>query len=169
MKDEYFTSLFLKYKNRGLLVDSNILLLYFIGKYSQALITEFKRTRQYTKDDFYMILNIFSYFKKIVTTPNILTEISNLSNQLTGRVRSEFYIEFRKQFMILSERYLPSQEVSESRYFPSFGLTDSVIIEAAKDNYLVLTDEAQLYRSLLKEGIDAININHLRAARWFSK
>ena len=169
MIDEYFSSIFLKYKRKGVLIDSNLLLLYFIGKYSPEMISKFKRTMKYTKDDFYLMTTILEYFNKIVTMPNILTEVSNLSNQLPKARRIDFYEEFREQMTVLFEQYVTSKEASDVNHFTTLGLTDSVILKAAKGKYLVLTDEIQLYNILLRQDIDVININHLRAARWFSK
>ncbi len=74
-----------KYKTKGLLIDSNLLLLYFIGSYNIDLITSYKRTKKYTREDFYTLKDFTNSFNKLVTTPNILTEVSNLSTQLNEK------------------------------------------------------------------------------------
>lgn len=51
-----------KYKNKGALIDSNLLLLYFVGKYEPNLISSYKRTKIYTLQDYRLIDNIVSYF-----------------------------------------------------------------------------------------------------------
>ena len=78
----YAEQLLVRYRSRGVLVDTNLLLLYFVGLYNPSLIPQFKRTRIFTVNDFDVLQNFIALFSKVVTTPDILTEVSNLSNQL---------------------------------------------------------------------------------------
>lgn len=156
-----------KYKNKGALIDSNLLLLYFVCKYEPNLISSYKRTKIYTLQDYRLIDNIVSYFSKIVTTPNILTEVSNLSTQLPDSKRYDYFREFRNQVSLITESYVASSRACSNDYFSSIGLTDSAIVELAKNNYLVFTDDFRLVGLLRKTGVDAVNINHLRSLEWF--
>jgi len=167
MKDGYFTDQFVRYKSKGVLIDSNLLLLYVVGKYSPEKIAKFKRTSVYTVDDYLILEKIVRFFKMVVTTPNILTEVSNLARQLPEWIRKDYFDEFRKEIVVLNEEYIESRVVCNIEQFPKLGLTDGGIIEAARGNYLVLTDDFPLYNTLLNLDIDAVNINHIRAARWF--
>jgi hypothetical protein len=74
-----------RYKSRGILIDTNLLLLYFVGKYDPRRILSFGRTksRAFTLEDFKLLLVVFDYFDRVITTPNILTEVSNLSSKLS--------------------------------------------------------------------------------------
>ncbi len=80
-----------QYSPKGLLVDTNILLLYFVGQTNQERIQKFKRTQQFNLDDCELLVSILSKFSKIVTTPNILTEVSNLLNQLGEPERTQSF------------------------------------------------------------------------------
>ncbi len=168
MKDGYFTDQLVRYKSKGALIDSNLLLLYVVGKYSPEKIAKFKRTSVYTVDDYLFLEKVVRFFKMVVTTPNILTEVSNLAGQLPERIKKEYFDEFRKEIVVLNEEYIESRVVCNIEQFPKLGLTDVGIIETARGNYLVLTDDFPLYNTLLNLDIDAVNINHIRAARWFS-
>jgi uncharacterized protein YaiI (UPF0178 family) len=46
--------------------------------------------------------------------------------------------------------------------FFDFGLADTAIIEAAKNSFLVFTDDNPLYGFLLNSKIDAINLEQFR-------
>ena len=81
------------FKNNCVVIDTNILLLLFIGTYDKHLITTFKRTKQYTEDD-YDILQTSLEGKTLVTTPNILTEISNFAFQLKLQITT-----FKQRFL----------------------------------------------------------------------
>jgi len=88
MIDRHTISLLESYRKKGILVDTNILLLYFVGSVNPKRISQFKRTNQFNVDDFELLIQILGYFQKIVTTPNILTEVSNLIGQLTDPEKS---------------------------------------------------------------------------------
>jgi hypothetical protein len=162
---DYIANLLRRYRRKGLLVDSNLLLLYFVGAYDPARISTFKGTysRGFNENDFNLLAKVITQFEKIVTTPNILTEVSNLSNQLRSDEKRSYYGDFARQTRLLYEHYTASKEISVLRHFADFGLTDSGIIKLAKGNFLVLTDDFKLAGYLQNEGIDAINFNHVRS------
>lgn len=148
-----------------MLVDSNLLLLYFVGLYDRERIRTFKRTysRGFTLDDFDLLQRLLMLFGKVVTTPNILTEVSNLSNQLRDDEKATYYSIFANRTSLLSEHYTESKQTCALEHFKHFGLTDSGIVGLAKGKYLVLTDDAPLVGCLQNLGIDVINFNHLKS------
>jgi len=166
---EYLHDLFCRYQSKGVLIDSNLLLIYFIGKYYQGKLDRYKRTRQYTVADFGLISNIIQFFKRVITTPNILTEVSNLSSQLPERTKEKYFTLFCKEVEIFNEEYLPSIDICKTVPFSKLGLTDMAIFKAAKGKYLVITDDLPLYNILLYNDIDTINLNHIRAQQWLSE
>jgi rRNA-processing protein FCF1 len=159
---DYVRKLFSRYRDKGILIDSNLLLLYFIGKFDTSQISKFKRTSKFTSDDFRLLLFVFKHFNNVVTTPNILTEVSNLSNQLAGNLKLNFYTEFAKQVSTFQEQYISSVNICSQAHFIKFGLTDSGIIELAANEYLILTDDFKLANLLESKNIDVINFNHIR-------
>jgi rRNA-processing protein FCF1 len=160
--NEYVKKLFYKYKNKGLLIDTNLLLVYFVGSYDQNLIGSFKRTITFTIEDFEKLQRAFIFFDRIVTTPNILTEVNSLSNQLPENIKLQYFDKIKDQISRLEENYAESKVICELTHFPKFGLTDTGIINLVKDNYLVLTDDFRLANYLEKIEVDVINFNHLR-------
>ena len=155
-----------RYKQMGIFVDTNILLLYFIGAFDQNLIPKFKRTRQFIVEDHTILVRILDFFDKVVTTPNILTEVSNLSGQLGEPVRSEYFKKLSSDITLLEEEYVASQDVGDMQEFVRFGLTDAGVIYLTRGKYLVLTDDFRLSQYLQSTGVDTINFNHIRSAYW---
>lgn len=166
MKD-FVRPLFQKYKQKGILIDTNILLLWFVGMVNRELISKFKRTENFVPEDYDTLLQILSYFNnKIVTTPNILTEVNSLANQLGEPARSKCLSVFAERMARLNESYLESTEVVRTDSFTKFGLTDCGIATLAKNKYLVLTDDFKLTNYLQKIEIDTINFNNIRVYGW---
>jgi rRNA-processing protein FCF1 len=162
----HITELIVRYKNLGILIDTNILLCYLVGLLNPKRIPLFKRTAQFVVEDFTLLSALLGYFKRIVTTPNILTEVNSFSQQLGEPDRTKLLDIFSKQIQILDEHYVESRIVAEREEFTRLGLTDSGILHLSPTKYLVLTDDFRLANHLSKNGIDVINFNHIRVAGW---
>jgi hypothetical protein len=163
---EQIARLLSKYKHKGALIDTNLLLVYCVGIYEPARIPRFKRTAAFTIADFELLAQFFTFFEKIVTTPNILTEVNSLSNQLSEDLKVSYYPEFARQITLLEEHYLPSADISALASFHRLGLTDLGIAKLVRDSYLVLSDDLRLVVHLQNVGVDAINFNHIRTLGW---
>jgi len=126
-------SMIQKYASRRIIIDTNILLLYFVGELNQERITRFKRTKQFTKVDYGLLSDFLDNFSRIITTPNILTEVNSLINQLGEPDRSGCYAVLAHKIQILQESYLQSQDVVSTDWmFLEYGLTDCGIARLAK-------------------------------------
>lgn len=128
------------YRNSGVLVDSNLLLLLFLGGFEPNQISSHKRLSGFTRDDFDLLVKFLDGFAQIVTTPNILTEVSNLSSSIPQGKREVYFSWFASRIQLLAEEYAPSATAMANRW-ARFGLTDAAIAEMAKNRYLVLTDD----------------------------
>ena len=155
------------YRQRGVVVDSNLLLLLFLGLYRPALIESYKRLAKYTNADFGILSETLAHFQRVITTPHILTEVSNLSNAIPTGEHADYFVSFAKSLSMLQEESVPSIRAVANR-FGRFGLTDSAIAEIAENRFLVLTDDFRLSQTLQSEGIPAVNFNHLRDEYWRS-
>lgn len=159
-------ALFSRYRQKGVLIDPNILLLLFVGTVNRQRISQFNRTEKFIPEDYDILQRILDYFQKIVTTPNILTEVNSLTNQLGEPERSQCFLIFSQLIPNLNESYIESRTIVNSEKFVKFGLTDCGILNLARDKYLVLTDDFRLANYLQSVGIDAINFNNIRTLGW---
>jgi len=158
--------LFSRYQQKGILVDTNILLLYFVGTTNRERVGRFKRTETFLPEDYDILVEILSYFSKIVTTPNILTEVNSLANQLGEPERTQCFAIFAQGISIFEEHYLESKTIAADQHFTRFGLTDCGIVSFAREQYLVLTDDLKLANHLQEQGIDTVNFNNIRVYGW---
>jgi len=165
MIDE-INALFARYRQTGVLVDTNILLLYIVGLVNKQRISRFKRTKQFTPEDYDLLARILNSFQTVVTTPNILTEVNSLANQLGEPERSRCLELFGQAIAKLQEIHQPSQQLALLPEFQKFGLTDCGILNVAQGSYLVLTDDLRLTATLQRKGIDTVNFNNIRVLNW---
>jgi hypothetical protein len=159
-----------KYRTKGILLDTNLLVLFFVGLLDPGRVSSFSRTKNhgFTEAEFSLLEKIISATSaKIITTPHILTETS-------GFIRSEFYGQVQQAALKIiaqaiqafKERRPESRNLVRTDFFHRFGLTDSAVLDLPPQKYLVLSTDAALVIALQKKGVDAINFNHLRQLNW---
>jgi len=163
---EEVRALFARYCQTGILVDTNILLLYIVGLVNRQRIPKFKRTNQFIPEDYDLLVQILKSFRQVLTTPNILTEVNSLANQLGEPERSKCLQLFGQSMVQLEEVYHPSLQLAQLPEFQKFGLTDCSILNVAQGSYLVLTDDLRLAATLQRKGIDTVNFNNIRYIGW---
>jgi hypothetical protein len=156
------------YRNRGAVLDTNLLLLYFLGTFQKQQITSNKRLAKFSPEDFDLLIRLLSCFTVIVTTPNILTEVSNLSDGIAERVRGEYFVRFSENLSLLTEEYISSSDAIASKW-GRFGLTDATIALVSRQKFLVITEDFRLSQTLQNDGIDTLNFNHIRQVSWQSR
>lgn len=157
---------------KGIIVDSNIMLLFLVGNYDINYINMFKRTIKYTKEEYYFIrdlLTTYYYKDKIYTSPHILTEISNLSKNIKGDRRTKYFNFFIKILNNVYEVYIEKNKILEFTELSRFGITDIGIYKIAKkNNLLVLTDDSSLSSYLSENCISALNLRNISPHLWKS-
>jgi hypothetical protein len=158
----YAAELIDRYRRLGVLMDSNLLVLYVVGSFNPDLIQNFKRTQQFASDDFTTLAELVKQFRTVATTPHILTEVSNLLGQLPDHLRFACFGEFASKITLLDEEHPASADIAKIQEFIRFGLTDAAIFFLARGKYMVLTDNFRLSQYLASAGIDVLNFNHLR-------
>lgn len=103
--DDYIGSLIGRYRANGLLIDTNLLLLYIVGAYDPGQIEGFSRTEQFDPDDFAVLYSFVQRFDLVVTTPHVLTETSNLLGGLSGHVRTGCFDLLRMIISLMREHH----------------------------------------------------------------
>lgn len=156
--------LYSRHRGGTLLLDSNLLLLFLAGNLGSDFLQRFPRVREYDFDDYELLRQTLKQFKTILTTPHVLTEITNLANKLSGADRvewSEYLVRFITSDAV-QEKWIAARELARAGEFIEFGITDSAIGAIASEA-LVLTDDFPLSGNLRSRGFDAWNFKELRS------
>ena len=158
-----------KYKSKGILIDANLALLYLVGSYDLRLVGDgkYKKLAKYNYEDYRLLLRLKNVFKKAVTTPHVLTEVSNLANDLPEKTKSSCLKKFYEAFVEIDELPLPSMDAAQRPEFHFLGLTDSGLM-IVSDRYLIVTDDARLVQKMGESGLEALNFSHLRGHLLFA-
>jgi hypothetical protein len=154
-----------RHRGSGILVDANLLVVFLVGAAcGRNAVSEFKRTRAYSPNDFDLLVGILSKFVRLIVTPSVLGEVSNLAGQLPSHRRSRVFTYLAHVLPLtgFSERLIDLSQVAASSCFVRLGFTDATIHELGVAGLPVLTDDLDLYVHLTSSGIEAFNFTHIR-------
>ena len=139
-----------KFKERGILIDTNLLILLLVGSYDEDKILSFKRTQNYTIEDYEYLKVFLARFENHLYTPNILIVITNLTDSINTEPQYLFFQHIQRVLSVFKEDIVSSDEIMQLKSFLKFGLTDAVNCQLS-DKYLILTDDLRLYLYLANQ------------------
>lgn len=144
---------------RRVLLDTNLLILLLVGSARSDLVGEHKRLRAFTAQHWNDFSRWLEGTKSFVTSPNILTETSNLLDIGKGALPAVVsnYISFVEK---ADELEVTSKSVVGTGYFLRFGLTDATILHLIRADVEVGTVDYKLYGVLNFLGVRVTNIRN---------
>jgi hypothetical protein len=155
-----------RFPRRDLILDSNLLLLFLIGSYDREPISSFKRVRAYSSDDCEILRRLVAGFRNLISTPHVLTEVSNLGNSLPSPLKAFWFDDFAIRLCGIKERNVSAIELAALPEFANFGLTDAALARLAETTLLVTADDRLCShlkrRNLLASSFNDIRIEHSR-------
>ncbi len=147
----------------GYFIDSNLLVLYVVGSEGRHLIPKHKRLKEYSTEDYDLLLLLLQPVGRVLVTPNTLTETSNLLGQHREPERSlllkrlGFIIQESEEFVIASAT------ASANSAFERLGLTDAALLEVLAEETPLITVDLSLYLAAIENGDQlSINFTHRR-------
>jgi len=155
-----------RHSRKGLLIDANLLVLLIIGALDRNQISTNNRTREYCPEDYDLLCAFLKLSNgPILTTPNILTETSNIVfASLNEPLRNRAMLSIRElASMQLKEEPVLSVHAVQEPIFTRLGLTDSGIAYLRRLKCVFLTVDSDLYVHLSRIGANVINFNHHRS------
>ena len=149
-----------------ILIDTNALVILLIGLINPSLIRRHRRTSIYEEQDFYDLITLIGSFDKLTTLPNIWTEVDNLlNNSFSGEQKYKYVQEITALIKASSERLVESVKATENIHFSEIGITDSLILDYAKECDILITSDSQLSDYALAYGIYVYDLVKIRNER----
>jgi len=159
--------LFVRFKGKTVLLDSNLLLVLMAGALGAQIFTRFKRVSDYTIKDYELLVRLVRSFSVLLTTPHILTEVSNLANGLPSWCKSDWSANFASLFVSnrgsiqVRECWTPAAELARMPEFFAFGIADCAI--AGQSNQaLIVTEDYRLSGKLRSRNVPVVNFRDIR-------
>ena len=144
------------------LIDTNLLVLFVVGRTDRQLISKHRRLREFSADDYDRLIGVLRPVAQLVVTPNTLTETSNLLRQHNDPERSRFLDVLRYVIEKSHEITVASVKAAGNSGFRRLGLTDAAILDIASAETPVLTVDLDLFHAATtKDPHAAFNFRHL--------
>lgn len=148
---------------RGAFIDANLLVLLVVGSVDRGLIAKHRRLKNFTVDDYDLLLDLLTRVERVYVTPNTLTETSNLIAYHGEPQRTVLMDKLRVTIHGSEEVVVASTDASSNSKFHQLGLTDAALLEVITAETPLITVDLDLYLAALEKGQDAaVNFTHLR-------
>ena len=143
-------------------LDTNLLLLLIIGRATGEPAG--KRLKGFAQDDLQLLDDCLSGCDRLIVTPNVWTEVSNLCGYgIDGAWLQQVDDAVIDAIHATVEVGRPSKDVTVDPEFGRLGLTDCVWLSVLDAETTLITDDVALYNIALSRGLKVINFNHLRS------
>ena len=147
-------------------MDSNLTLLLAVGRAERGLVASHKRLRPYGEDDYELLQGFIVVSEAVVTTPNVMTEVSNIADYgVREPARARVTSSLKGLIGAFVEVYRQSADLTDFGEFERLGLADCSLLGVLDDKTRLLTVDNALYLAALERGREAVNFHHVRAAR----
>jgi hypothetical protein len=162
--------LFARHAGKSILLDSNLLLVYLSGALGASFFRRFKRVSEYGMEDYELLVRLLKSFTILLTTPHVLTEVSNLANSLPSTYKQDWNLNLEtliasaRHPVGMRESWTPAAELVESPDFSAFGITDAALSRLSAEA-LIVTDDYRLSGALRSRGVLALNFRDVRYLR----
>ncbi len=149
-----------------ILIDTNAFIVLVLGIIDKNLIKTHKRTSIYEETDFFNLLNFVGEdLSKILVLTNIWTEVDNLLNDFKGDYKYKYYLTLKNLLEETTEQYFETNRLIENINLEYVGITDSIIIEVAKECKYLITGDSKLSDLAIANGIAVYDLVELRNHR----
>jgi len=154
------SNLIVQYRDKGVLFDTNLLLVLLVGNIEPRLIGKIARTDAFSRSDYERLRDVLGCFTRFVVLPQILTEAGNLlkrncptastlldlNRELAGFVHAAQTRESR----------VSSRRVTIHPAFPQLGYADAAVLTAAAGKHLLVTADGPLQGMAWASGVDVL-------------
>jgi hypothetical protein len=142
-------------------LDTNLLLLFAVGRATGGVVG--KRLKSFTDDDLSVLARCLEGCDRLVVTPNVWTEVSNIWDfGIEADWRRDVTETIAQMIKSSFEVVRASKDVVDDPEFSRLGLTDCVWLSVLDNQTTLLTDDLALWSIALSRGLKAVNFTQLR-------
>ena len=146
-----------------LALDSNLTLLFAVGRAQTGMISRHKRLQSYSEADYELLQGFLLSAQQVITTPQAMTEVSNLAGfGVAEPALSRINSSVKGLAEAFFEIYNSSRNLAQYDEFARLGLADCAWLAVLGGETRLLTVDNALYLAALQRGHFAVNFNHVR-------
>ncbi len=145
-----------------LLLDTNVLVLWIAGNLQPSLIGQHRRLREYDDDDFTIVDELARQYDNHISTPHILTEVSNLLGAGPQQMVAGGTDILNTYIARLDEIYTPAKTLAVMPEMVALGLADTAVFHLGAAGIQIISMDFHLCNRLQQKGVSAVNPRHFR-------
>ena len=145
-------------------IDTQLLVLLVVGYTSRDQIGRHKRSKEYSVEDFDSLIRLLGNKPRLLVTPHVLAETSNLLRQTAEPLCSNLLETLGELIQQLDERVVAARVATRREEFLGLGLTDAALLAVTEKPAKLLTADLKLSVAAKKAGLIVINFAHHRQA-----
>lgn len=146
-----------------LALDSNLAVLWVVGRAERGIVTRHKRLRNYTQSDWELLAGFVVQSEVVIITPSTATEISNLAPQgLLDPYRARVMASVTSFVQEGVEVYQQSRTLVAYPEYDRLGLTDCSMLGVLDYRTRLLTADRDLQVAALGRGLAAEHFDDVR-------
>jgi predicted nucleic acid-binding protein len=162
-----------RFKPQGIIVDTNILILFLLGSCNSSLIEKSRllnnNDKNYSKEDFALLKDIIQLFDEVIITPQIIAEISNLSitgNRAVYGTQLLKYLQTVIDFLKRNEERHHKIEClwdTKLEIIANFGFTDITMFELSRQEKIpILTDDVEFFNYAISQNTHTFSLEAIK-------
>ncbi|MES2390059.1 MAG: hypothetical protein V4555_00350 [Acidobacteriota bacterium] len=132
-------------------LDTNLLLLWLVGRTDPSLLHQHKRVSQFQRRDLQRLEDMTELCSGFVTTPHVLTETNNFLDHGAKHRREDLLTTFSRYIDVAEEVREPARLLCRQSSFRQFGLSDAGLLTLST-RCAILTDDFRLAQFILNKG-----------------
>jgi len=157
------------YFRKGIILDTGPLLFFLAGNYDFDSIGRMPLTKEYKQEDFLLLQNFIKKFRKIIITPHILAEVSDIAENELDAHFLDFVNRIKKILLDSEEARIKKNEILENEQIGKFGVTDvSIILSSKTNNQFILTKDLPFALLCQSKNLPVFHFDWLRELSWSS-
>lgn len=155
-----------QYRDKGILIDTNLLLVFLVGNVEPRLVGRAASTNDYSCADYDQIRYVIGCFNRIITIPQVLTETGNM---LKRNCSNNTRLDLSRELALFvhssqtQEARILSKRITAHPAFNDLGYADAAILSSASGKHLLMTADEPLQSFASALGIDVLPFQWLRA------
>lgn len=155
-----------RYRERGAVVDTNLILVLLLGNVDPRLIGNAARTDGYSASDYELLCEVLAHFARIVMLPQILTEAGNLlkRNCRFPNTLLDLHLELARIVHVAQtkEASVSAKRATQHPAYQALGYADAAILAATTGRYLLLTADGPMQNMAWSAGVDVLPFDWLK-------
>lgn len=148
-----------------IVIDTNTLLLVVLCATNINYLKSHKRLNTFNEDDYILIEELLNSYDKIITTPNVWTEVDNLCTNTIHGDDKYIYIQTIKKFVCeFIELYTPTKTIIDQHIaFYELGFSDTGLLELAIEHKNLITSDSTLSDFARASNVNVIDLKEYKS------